>query len=322
MHIKGWVVVLATMLSMTLGGTVATAKPLPDTGIRAQKGLTGTIDIAFAPGSPVPVTVVPGGDLAVGYDCRTSAVATSTGADVSCVKDAGSAYVFTCTNVDVAETGFQFPDARVQASAYCADTDEAHVATYDSANRDNDAEHNVFPITSGDRVGCSANGVPASRPFTIRCTFRALGRQPIEGGILIEQFTVGGLILVTELGVLADDSLWRCVQEVTWPPTVVCDRNSKTIDWYCNHAFVEATADGPLPSVRGQLSCDGNRAAIPPGRTDESMSTEDVPTSGGVPTSVYGETRNYNTEQFICQAWGPLNTPVPVAPWSVLCWEP
>lgn len=317
MRMRNRLVVLAAALGMVVGGTAANAKPLPDTGVRIQKGLTGTIVIEHTPG--VGVTVVPGGDLAVGYDCRTATADAS--ASVVCVKDAGSSYVFTCTNVDVESVGVSFPDARVQASAYCADTDESHTATFDTDHRDNDAEHNVFPITSGDRVGCSANGVPATRPFAIRCTFRALGRQPIEGGILIEQLVPGGLIVVTELGVLADDDLWTCVQNVGWPPTVVCDRNDVSIDWFCNYAFVEATAAGPLPSVRGQLSCDGTTTAIAPGRTGETMSTNDVPTNG-VTSDVYGEWRSYDTERFICQAWGPLNTPVPIAPWSVLCWEP
>lgn len=31
---------------------------------------------------------------------------------------------------------------------------------------------------------------------------------------------------------------------------------------------------------------------------------------------------NHDTDRFVCQAWGPLSTSVPVAPWTVECVEP
>lgn len=78
----------------------------------------------------------------------------------------------------------------------------------------------------------------------------------------------------------------------------------------------------PAPQVNGQLSCDGNTTvAVGPGATVAySMSTKDV--SGSAPVDFLTNAWNYDTDTLICQAWGPLDTSVPIAPWKVECAEP
>lgn len=307
---------IAAALTLAFGGSTATARPLPDTGIRVEKRIVGTITIT---NTAAGVTqVVPGGDLAVGYACDVTAGGDGTGSAV-CVQDAGDGYVFTCNHVAVAD--LRAPG--VHATAYCADDTTDISADYDSGDF---GRYNGFGWGSklaANRVYCAAGGAKDT-PYTVTCTFKVLSIAPIAGAVTISQATAASPIVVTTSGVLDVARLWECSLDLGTPPpppTVTCERVDTTIDWFCQFTDVEATASGPLPSVRGQVSCDGNKLPIVGRRAGQTLSTDTVPL-GGVVTDYNGVTLDHPTDMFICQAWGPLNTPVPIAPWTVRCDEP
>lgn len=308
---------IAAALTLAAGGASATARPLPDTGIRVEKPIVATITVTSTAAGIVQV--VPAGDLAVGYACHVTAAGDGSGAAV-CVQDTGDGYVFTCNRVDVADN--RVPG--VLARGYCADDTREITADYDSTNF---GAYNGWAVGSklaANRVYCAATG-PKSTPFSVTCTFKVLSVMPIDGGVTISQATQTSAVVATPFGVLAVDDLWDCAMDIGTPPpapTVTCNRDDTRVDWFCQFTDVTATAPGPLPSVRGQVSCDGNKLPIPPGRTGQTLSTTTVPGFAGTTTDYYGAMLDHPTTVFICQAWGPLNTPVPIAPWSVTCYEP
>jgi hypothetical protein len=329
------VLLVGAAVSLAFG---ATALPASASGILevrvpaavvVEKGINGTIEITYTPAAAPRIT--PTGDLAVGFTC-TSQV-TESGANVTCDKKDDRLFSYWCSAVDITAVGAFVPADPVQVGSYCSDGSGGSLAQLDTSH--GLQKHVDFPRVTVAGVVCSAGAAQApATPYHVQCSFTAQLRQPVVGGITMTQTSAGGGYTAWPWGVLATPD-WSCTQSLSppgsvVPPTVTCvdsgTDHTKT-QWYCNQTAVTATADpGPppvVPRVRGQLSCDGTTAAIPASSVvNATISSAEVPTSAGVPWDTNAVNMNWDTGTFICQAWGPLDTPVPVAPWTVTCNEP
>jgi hypothetical protein len=313
----------ATALPASASGIVEARLPVP---VVVEKGINGTIEITYTPAAAPRIT--PTGDLAVGFTC-TSQV-TESGANVTCDKKADGLFSYWCSAVDITAVGAFVPTNPVNVGSYCSDGSGGALAQLDTSK--GLRKHADFPRVTVAGVVCAAGAAQApATPYHVQCSFTAQLRQPIVGGITIGQATVGGVILVSTWGVLSTTD-WSCSQSigVLVPPTVTCvdsgTDHSKT-QWYCDETAATAQADPGLPPVvprvRAQLSCDNTTAAIPASSVvNGTISSAEVPTAAGGPVDTNATLMNWDTGVFICQAWGPANTPVPVAPWTVNCDEP
>jgi hypothetical protein len=322
--------VLCALASVLLAPLAASARPLPPPPvIVVDKYVTATIDVSYVPGAGF--TAVPGGDAAAAYACTTTEGPSAI--SVVCDKDAGKGYRLTCTIVDIDAYGAftQELTPRVQADGRCADSTGGVVAALDTNNSTHTHVEHVRRVA--DELTCAVRVEEASSlPFHTRCTYSATARVPIIGSITMWQdlgstnynATTGG-VLTTDFNCNASIFPSNAVPPV--PPTVTCTAKPSANQWYCDDVFVQASV-APLvtspsvPQVNGQLSCDLNTGPVAPPGVGYTLSTNDVPTPAGVPVDYLDAPFNHDTDTFICQARGPLDVVVPVAPWKVECAEP
>lgn len=326
----GVTVLTALAALAALAVPASAARPLPGVSVRQPKPIVGTVDITYVPGAGIRVT--PGGDIATGFACATTPQSTTTVVD--CYRTSDALFDYECSALDIDTVGL-FAVAAVppmDAWAQCADDSGGRLAHLDT--RQALRAHEAFNTIVTTHVGCSAKyAETVTTAWDIRCAYSFSLRQPIVGGVTMTQQSIGGALTWSTWGVLSNPTDWTCVLVQPSPlagaPYVDCNRAATSAyQWFCDNVVVTATVsptlpNAPLPQVRGQASCDGN-TAVPatPHVPGLSLSTYDVPMVSGTAIDTYSATLGYDTARFVCQAWGPLNTFVPIAPWTVECDEP
>jgi hypothetical protein len=309
----------------------ATARPLPwfEFVPALDKYITASIDLTYAPGAAV--ATVPGGDAAVAYSC-TSAVGTGF-LSMTCHRDAGENYRFNCTIVDIDGVGLSVAGqgSTARAASHCSDSTGGVAASLNMAESLH--THVEHIRRTADELYCAVSFQELSAPLHTRCTFAATARVPIIGGITMSQEVGAPDYAVAAGGVLATDfDCWKTLPPLQslQPPTVTCTKKQSANQWYCHQTIVSAIVTPLLPpavpQVNGQLSCNGNIGPVPPTGSvappgTYTLSTVDVPTNNGTYDSSQ-TTMDHDTDTFICQARGPLDTIEPVPPWKVQCAEP
>lgn len=311
----------ALLLGLLLGTAAAPASSEPV----VTKAMTGWVDVWYVPGTGLHAS--PGGDLAAGFGCRSEPGESDL--LVWCDKHPDGAFTYLCSSTDIEATGPSVSGTRVRASGYCADSSGGWIANLDTKYESR--KHIDHPRLDAVSTLCHVELVETAlaAPFHVRCTFLSGVRQPILGGVTMSQALPGGPVQVTLSGVLATSD-WTCALTIGNPPTVRCTDDGTDpalTQWYCSRAIVTATVHDPVPPlvprVRGQLSCDDTRTPIAASSVSGgTISTAEVPTAGGATTDANTVTFDLDTHVFVCQAWGPLNTVDPVAPWTVSCDEP
>jgi hypothetical protein len=318
-------VVPIVVLGLCAAATPANAADPAPTAVRAEKFLSASITVTYVPGAKA--VVVPGGDAVWGFTCKTKDDGAGN-VDVHCDRIPVLGVTLVCSTVTVTgTTPATLPySPRLTAEGSCSNADDTWTERLVAPGSVPDPRPHVNIPTYA--LDCHVAAAPTVA-YTVTCAFAGSVRQSILGGVTMTADETGA-VTFSLWGVL-NSSQWTCFY-VIWPttspgpPTVRCEAvPTPNIQWYCNQTAVTVVAPTPATRpqtplrVRGQVSCDKNDTFLPSPGT---YSTQEVPTLGNAEWDNAGGFLNMDTDTFICQAWGPLNTPLPIGPWVLDCAEP